>query len=187
MLKDEREIIKRCLKGEKKAMEMLVVNYQKGIFNYFYRNVKNREIAADLTQDIFLKVFSKLSFYNFKYKFSTWIYSMSHNHLIDYYRKKKNLSFTSFSSSGDGNVEFKDKDGNTGEEVLNNTEQKEEIWNAVEKLPPEYKELIVMRYINELKYNEISEILNIPMGTLKNKIFRAKKKLFKILGEENEK
>ncbi len=187
MLKDEKKLIKRCLKGEKKAMEMLVVNYQKGIYNYFYRNIRNSETAADLTQDIFLKVFSKLGSYDFKYKFSTWIYTMSHNLLIDYYRKKKNLSFTTFASANDGYIEFEDKTVDTGEEVLSNMEKKERIWSAVDKLPDEYRELIVMRYINDLKYYEISQILEIPMGTLKNKIFRAKKKLFKIMRGENEK
>ena len=162
---------------------MLVINYQKGIYNYFYRNVRDREIASDLTQDIFLKVFAKLSSYNFKYKFSTWIYTMSHNRLIDYYRKKKNLSFTTFSSAKDGYIEFKDNSANTSEEVMGTQEEKNKIWNAVEKLPAEYKEIIIMRYINDLKYHEISEILEIPMGTLKNKIFRAKKKLFKVMME----
>ena len=183
MLKNEKELLKKCLKGDKKAMEAIVINYQKPIFNYFFRNVRNREIASDLTQDIFLKVFSNLKKYNFSYKFSTWIYALSHNHLIDYYRKKKNISFSTYAHDGSDNLDFPDEKNLTREEELINEEIKDKVWNAVELLPEEYRELIIMRYVNGLKYDEISTILNIPMGTLKNKIFRAKKKLINLIKE----
>jgi len=183
MLKDEKEILRRCLKGDRKAMEAIVVNYQKPIFNYFFRNVRDREIASDLTQDIFLKVFSNLEKYNFSYKFSTWIYALSHNHLIDYYRKKKNISFSTYGHDGSDNLDFPDERDITKEEELIDSELKERVWSTVDLLPEEYKELIIMRYVSGLKYDEISSILNIPMGTLKNKIFRAKRKLINLIKE----
>ena len=183
MLKNEKELLKRCLKGDKKAMETIVINYQKPIFNYFYRNVRNREIVSDLTQDIFLKVFSNLRKYNFSYKFSTWIYTLSHNHLIDYYRKKKNISFSTYSHDGNDTLDFPDEKNLTKEEEMIENEIKDKVWKSVELLPEEYRELIIMRYVNGLKYEEISEILKIPMGTLKNKIFRAKRKLINLIKE----
>ncbi len=183
MLENEKEILERCLKGDKKAMETLVIAYQKPIYNYFYRNIKDTEIASDLTQDIFLKVFSNLQKYNFSYKFSTWIFALSHNYLIDYYRKKKSISFSTYSYDNSSTPDFPDNKHISKEDELIEEELKDSVWKAVEKLPEEYKELITLRYVNGLKYEEISEILEIPMGTLKNKIFRAKKRLITILKE----
>ena len=166
-------------------MELLVVNYQKGLFNYFLKNLSDRELSAELTQEVFLKVFTKLKTYDFHFKFSTWVYSLAHNLLVDFFLKKKNLTFTSFSNKEDSSPDFPELNTVTREDTLIQEETSEKVWNAVESLPETYRELLIMRYVNELKYEEIAQILGIPMGTLKNKIFRAKQKLVETVGEHD--
>ncbi len=186
-MKDE-ELVKRVIQGDRRAMDTLVERYYRKVYGYFYRNIGNEELASEYTQEVFLKVFSKIKTFNFNYKFSTWIFSISHNYLIDTFRKKKNRSFTDSSSDG----LYYDERYNSGEslsledEIIKN-EYEKKLWKAVSELPGDYKELIIMRYVDELKYEEMAHILNIPLGTLKNKLFRAKAKLLELWEKYNEK
>jgi len=184
--KEEEKILRECLNGDEESMRTLVLEYQRKIFNYFFRNINNRETASELSQEVFLKVFSKLHTYKFKYRFSTWIYSISHNLLIDYFRKKKDIVFSKYSANEDGSIEFPDSNQISMEDKIISKRTKKKLWESISELPREYREIITMRYISNLKYKQISKILNMPMGTLKNKIYRIKKKLMEIMGENDE-
>ena len=178
----DEELVKKIIKGDRKAMDELVDRYYKKIYNYFYRNTRNEDLSYEYTQEVFYKIFSKINSFDFKYKFSTWIYSISHNYLIDSIRKKKARSFSDSSSDElyfDERFNVNSLQKSTEEEVIYK-EYIEKLWKVVSLLPPEYKELIIMRYVNEMKYEEMAEILEIPMGTLKNKLFRAKAKLLEL-------
>ncbi len=185
---NDEELIKKIIKGDKKAMDELVERYYKKIYNYFYRNTRNEDLSYEYTQEVFYKVFSKISSFDFKYKFSTWLYSISHNYLIDNIRKKKARSFSDSSSDESYFDERFNVNSfqNTAEEEIIYEEHVEKLWKVVSLLSPEYKELIIMRYVNEMKYEEMAEILKIPLGTLKNKLFRAKVKLLELWREYNE-
>ncbi|MCX6557767.1 MAG: sigma-70 family RNA polymerase sigma factor [Candidatus Aminicenantes bacterium] len=182
---EDQALIKKTLQGEKKAFEELMRKYEKRIFSFVIRMVRNEEVAIDLTQDFFIKVFNVLDKYNFEYKFSTWAYRICYNLVIDHIRKSQAL----VSSLDDDSVSCRDMlnsenvVSHDGFKHLSREETKDYVWKLVENIAPKYRELILMRYIQELKYEEIAEITSLPVGTIKNRIFKAKE----ILKQEMEK
>jgi RNA polymerase sigma-70 factor (ECF subfamily) len=186
-LDEDQLLIKKVLNGEKGAFEDLMVKYNKRIYNYVYRMVRNEETAVELTQDFFLKIYNVLSMYNFKYKFSTWAYRICYNLVVDHIRKNSNL-IDSLEGDNVNEKRMVESDNYIKENYiakLENEQVSECLWKIVDCIPVKYKELIILRYINDLKYEEIAEIVNIPVGTVKNRIFKAKKILKKEM-ENNE-
>ncbi len=186
-LDEDQLLIKKVLSGEKGAFEALMVKYNKRIYNYVYRMVRNEETAVELTQDFFLKIYNVLSMYNFKYKFSTWAYRICYNLVVDYIRKNSNL-IDSLEGDNINEKRMVESDNYVKENYiakLENEQMSEYLWNVVDCIPVKYKELIILRYIDDLKYEEIAEIVDIPVGTVKNRIFKAKKMLKKEM-ENNE-
>ncbi len=178
-LDEDQILIQEVLNGKKQAFEELMKKYSKKIFNYTVRFVYNSEIAAELTQDFFIKIYHLLPRYNFQYKFTTWSYRILHNLIIDYLRKNSvkidSLDSTdiSFKAAQEGQSITPD----TAAANLEKDEFKKELWQLVEKLPPAHRELIYLRYIQELKYEEIAEVLDQPIGTIKNKLFKIRELL----------
>jgi len=186
-LDEEQLLIKKVLSGEKGAFEDLMVKYNKRIYNYVYRMVRNEETAVELTQDFFLKIYNVLSMYNFKYKFSTWAYRICYNLVVDHIRKNSNL-IDSLESDHISEKRMVESDNYVKENhiaKLENEQVSEYLWKIVDCIPVKYKELIILRYIDDLKYEEIAKIVGIPVGTVKNRIFKAKKMLKKEM-ENNE-
>jgi RNA polymerase sigma-70 factor, ECF subfamily len=185
ILDEDQVLIKKTLKGEKKAFEELMRKYEKKIFSFVIRMVRNEEVAIDLTQDFFIKVFSVLDKYNFEYKFSTWAYRICYNLVIDHIRKNQ----AQVNSLDDDSISAKDmlsSENVTRDDGFKNMSREETriyVWKIVENIAPKFRELILMRYIQELKYEEIAEITMLPVGTIKNRIFKAKE----ILKQEMEK
>jgi RNA polymerase sigma-70 factor (ECF subfamily) len=185
ILDEDQALIKKTLKGEKKAFETLMRKYEKQIFSFVIRMVRNEEVAIDLTQDFFIKVFTVLEKYNFDYKFSTWAYRICYNMVIDHIRKNQaqvhSLDDDSISSKDMLSSENVTRDD--GFKNLSREETRVYIWKIVEHIPHKFRELILLRYIQDLKYDEIAEITALPVGTIKNRIFKAKE----ILKQEMEK
>jgi RNA polymerase sigma-70 factor (ECF subfamily) len=185
ILDEDQALIKKTLKGEKKAFEALMRKYEKQIFSFVIRMVRNEEVAIDLTQDFFIKVFTVLEKYNFDYKFSTWAYRICYNMVIDHIRKNQaqvhSLDDDSISSKDMLSSENVTRDD--GFKNLSREETRIYIWKIVEHIPHKFRELILLRYIQDLKYDEIAEITALPVGTIKNRIFKAKE----ILKQEMEK
>jgi RNA polymerase sigma-70 factor (ECF subfamily) len=185
ILDEDQALIKKTLEGEKKAFEELMRKYEKKIFNFVIRMVRNEEVAIDLTQDFFIKIFTVLDKYNFEYKFSTWAYRICYNLVIDHIRKNQ----AQVNSLDDDSISAKDMLGSEnvnrhdGFKNLSQEETRVYIWKTVEHIAPKFRELILLRYIQELKYEEIAEITALPVGTIKNRIFKAKE----ILKQEMEK
>jgi len=185
ILDEDQVLIKKTLKGEKKAYEELMRKYEKKIFNFVIRMVRNEETAIDLTQDFFIKVFTVLDKYNFEYKFSTWAYRICYNLVIDHIRKNQ----AQVNSLDDDSISAKDMlssenvSRDDGFKNLSREETRTYIWEIVEHIPAKFRELILLRYIQDLKYEEIAEITSLPVGTIKNRIFKAKE----ILKQEMEK
>jgi RNA polymerase sigma-70 factor (ECF subfamily) len=176
-LDDEQKLVKKILNGNKKSFEELMRKYNLKIYNYILRMVRNEEVAVELTQEFFLKLYRTLSSYNFIFKFSTWSYRICYNMVIDHIRKNK----MKISSIEDEIVKTQIKKKNllessteSGIYTLEKEEISKEIWTAIERIPCKYRELILLRYISGKKYNEIAEITDLPLGTIKNRIFKAK-------------
>jgi RNA polymerase sigma factor (sigma-70 family) len=182
--KEEDSLIKEALSGDQKAYKRLLELHRTTIFHIIFKIVHNKEEADDLVQETFMKAFCSLASYKKEYRFTTWLYKIAANSSIDYLRKKKLETF-----SIDEPVET--KDGERGIELADwtyNPEQdfssKQKIFSieqAIDSLPKKYREVIVFRHKQDKPYEEIAEILKIPVGTVKARIFRARELLKKKL------
>jgi len=185
MLDEDQTLIRRILKGEKAAFEELMRRYNKKIYNFVIRMVRNDDVAIELTQDFFIKIFTIVDKYNFQYKFSTWAYRICHNLVIDYIRKNVQPvhSLDDETVSSRELVQSENISRDDGFKSLADAETRISLWRAVDQMPLKYRELILLRYIQDLKYEEIADIMELPVGTVKNRIFKAKE----ILRQEIEK
>jgi RNA polymerase sigma-70 factor (ECF subfamily) len=183
---DDRSLVDRILGGERDLFNALVSRYEKRIINYVYRITHRYEEAHDLAQEIFVKVYLALDRYDPKYQFSTWLFRIAQNSAIDALRKKSisevPLSRPSTEDEPSGKErEFAD-DGISPYRALKNKQLSAAIDDAVGKLPPDYRELIQLRHFAELSYEEIASMKKLPLGTVKNKLFRARNLLKEALG-----
>jgi RNA polymerase sigma-70 factor (ECF subfamily) len=175
---DDRTLVERILGGDRDRFGDLVSRYEKRVINYVYRIIHRYEDAHDLTQDIFVKVYLALDRYDPKYQFSTWLFRIAQNSAIDALRKKSisEVSLTRQSTEdepGTKEREFAD-DGISPYRALKNKQLSAAINNAVAHLPVDYRELIQLRHFAELSYEEIATMKKLPLGTVKNKLFRAR-------------
>ena len=175
VLEDD-ELVGRILAGEEDLFEVLVRRYQSRVLAHVGRMVGNRDDALDLSQEIFLKVFGALDRYNPAYKFSTWLFRIAGNAAIDHLRKRRPRTVPLEVQDSDGRmspVEYKSLDLDPYGE-LRNLERGGAIARAIAALPAEFRELITLRHFTGLSYEEIAEIKEMPLGTVKNKLFRAR-------------
>ncbi len=172
----DEEIVARVLSGQEHLFETLVRRYQTRILSHVARMVGSREDALDLSQEIFLKVFGALDRFNPEFRFSTWLFRIAGNAAIDHLRKRKPRTIPLETTDSDGHVsspEYKSSDLDPFGR-LRNTERGDAIARAIADLPAEFRELIALRHFTGLSYEEIAEIKNMPLGTVKNKLFRAR-------------
>jgi RNA polymerase sigma-70 factor (ECF subfamily) len=181
---DDRTLVRRILGGERDLFTALMARYEKRVVNYVYRITHRYEEAHDLTQEIFIKVYLALDRYDPKYQFSTWLFRIAQNSAIDALRKKT-IAEVSMARTpdeeGERERDFAD-DGISPYRALKNKQLTAAIDRAVEKLPPDYRELIQLRHFAELSYEEIASMKKLPLGTVKNKLFRARNLLKDALG-----
>jgi len=178
---EEQKVITDVLNGDIDRYEVLVHRYQGQIINYVYRMVGNFEDASEIAQEAFIKAFTALHSYNNAYKFSTWLYRIASNTAIDFLRKKRLQTVSMEGNFSEDYVpQYKSNELTPLEEM-----EKERVMNllsdAVLQLPPEYREVIVLYHINGVPYEEIATITTLPLGTVKNRIFRARQMLKKVL------
>ncbi len=185
ILDDDQILIKKIRKGSKAAFEELMRKYNRKIFNFVIRMVRNDEVAVELTQDFFIKIYTVIDKYNFEYKFSTWAYRICYNLVIDHIRKNQ-MQTESLDSDTVSQKEIISSENyikDDGFRILSDEEVKNQLWKLVDGIPLKFKEVILLRYIQELKYEEIADMTGLPVGTVKNRIFKAKE----ILKQEIEK
>ena len=166
--RDDKELVKDCLKGSKKAFEILVGKYQKTVFNTVYRMIHNFDDAEDITQRIFIKVFENLNSFNPKYKFFSWMYRITMNETLNHLNKKKRM---------DPLTENLVAHERTPEEAYNGIELSKKIQRAFVRIDPDYRMLIILRHFQDCSYKEIAFILNIPEKTVKSRLFTARQLL----------
>lgn len=186
--KPNSDLIKKAIDGDEAAYKQLLENYRGAIYNLLYKMVRNREETEDLVQEAFIKAFKALPSFNEEYAFSTWLYKIAINNCIDHMRKKKlkTYSINKPVQSKDGELEreFPDTSMSPDKHVLS-TERANIIGTAIDELPENYKRAIILRHTEERSYEEIAKILNIPLGTVKARIFRAREMLKKKLKGKN--
>ncbi|MFQ5650100.1 MAG: RNA polymerase sigma factor [bacterium] len=178
------DLIKKAIDGDEAAYKQLLESYRGAIFNLLYKMVRNKEETEDLVQEAFMKAFNALPSFNEDYAFSTWLYKIAINNCIDHMRRKKlkTYSINKPVQSKDGELdrEFPDTSMSPDKHVLSE-ERTQLIETAIDELPENYKIAIILRHTQEKSYEEIAEILNIPLGTVKARIFRAREMLKKKL------
>ncbi|MCL2132133.1 MAG: sigma-70 family RNA polymerase sigma factor [Lentimicrobiaceae bacterium] len=175
-------------KNDQRAYAELMNSYREPLYTLMFKMVNNTYDAEDLTIEAFGKAFRNLSRYSSNYAFSTWLFSIASNNCVDFLRKKR-PDFYEIDKDFDKNEEnytpFElNDDKPTPEERLFAKEKSKLIRQYVSMLKPHYRELVELRYFEELSYEEISERLEIPMGSVKAKLFRAKEMLQAVMKEE---
>jgi RNA polymerase sigma-70 factor (ECF subfamily) len=176
------DLIVQAVAGNGESFDQLVERYHRPIANFIFRMVGDYDTALDLTQDVFIKVYGSLERYRPEFKFSTWIYKIASNTAIDHLRKHSVATSPLYGVSDDGEFElpFQSK-GPWPDRLLEQHERSAQIEQAIAKLPPRYRELIVLRHTLELSYDEIADVTGLPLGTVKNRIFRAREAMRKHL------
>lgn len=185
------ELVELATGGDQRAFADLMGRYRDSIYFMLLKMVNNKDDAEDLTIEAFGKAFNKLHQYTPNYAFSTWLFKIASNNCIDFIRKKKKITY----SLDKG---FENDDGSEMTmEVPSNTLDPEEAYikgqknklmrSVVEKLKPRYRTLVELRYFKEYSYEEIAKELDLPLGTVKAQLFRAREFLYNILKNSKEK
>jgi RNA polymerase sigma-70 factor (ECF subfamily) len=178
----DRKLLKKVLEGNSNAFKTIIVNTQGLVVQIIYKMIKNQEDREDLVQEVYLKAYDKLGSFKFKSKLSTWVATIAYNTCLNFLEKKKISILNVVDEDGSESWDLIDKKvlGNSISQVesyLFSKEKHQIIASEIENLPPLYKTLITLYHNQELSYKEIGEITNLPEGTLKNYLYRARKKL----------
>jgi RNA polymerase sigma-70 factor, ECF subfamily len=169
------ELIAGAIAGEADGFEELVRRYQRPITSYVYRMLGDYESSLDVTQEVFIKVYNSLSRYSVEYKFSTWLYRIAHNAAVDHLRRNSVTPQSLEAENADGSFQIQlESRGSSPEQDRERSEWRSEINAVVRCLPAAYRDLILLRHSRDLSYDEIAEVTNLPLGTVKNRLFRAR-------------
>jgi RNA polymerase sigma-70 factor (ECF subfamily) len=180
----DHDLVTRAQTGSDKAYRELLGRYQRPVFSIIYRMIRDREQAEDLAQETFVRVFNNIDRYDPRFKFSSWIFKIATNLTIDHIRRKE-LDTVSIDGSRNAvtaeqieatSITIASQDENP-EELLEAKELGEEIEGAIGKLRPEYRAAILLRHVEGREYQEIAEILSLPLGTVKTYIHRGRNEL----------
>ncbi len=176
--KEDYAAVRSILNGDSSSFQFLQNKYMNLVSSLIRRMIRNEQDVEDLTQETFIKAYKAINTFQFKYTFSAWIYRIASNNCIDFLRKKRfqTLSLDQSIGNDDDNyyIQVEDKSTMPDLNVLFD-ERKQALNEAIAKLPKNYREIIRLRHELELDYTEIAEQLNIPLGTVKAHLFRARK------------
>jgi RNA polymerase sigma-70 factor (ECF subfamily) len=185
---DDSDLVERVREGDTTAFRGLVERYQGRVYGMVYGMVRNREDARDITQDAFVKAYNNLDSFRLESSFYTWLYRIAMNLAIDHLRKRKRRGQTSF----DEQVASRDADGGIDEahhqdsprKLLERQQLYARIMDAMEKLPEDQRQAVLLRELEGLSYKEIADVMGIPEGTVMSRLFYARKKLQRLLADE---
>jgi RNA polymerase sigma-70 factor (ECF subfamily) len=186
-------LVKAALeRGDQSAYAELMNKYRDTLYFMMLKMTNNPQDADDMTIEAFGKAFRNLKQYTPEYAFSTWLFKIATNNCIDFIRKNRNTNYMKFSSSGeqegtDGFQETITDEMPDPEEAFIRSQKAATLREIVEKLKPHYRLLIQMRYFDEKSYDEIATELELPLGTVKAQLFRAREFLFNIMKNIREK
>lgn len=185
----DRLLVEAALAGRQSAYEQIVDKYRGALTRHIQRMVRATDEIDDLVQECFIKAFSNLESYSVDFAFSTWLYKIATNHTIDYLRKKRLSTFSIDRpiQTKDGEVEYELPDTTyRPDRHIVEDQRRELIQAAIESLPEKYHRVIVMRHQQEKSYEEIAAELDLPLGTVKAHIFRARALLYKYLRDKRD-
>ncbi len=175
----DEELVTAILDGEAALYTDLVERYRGRLINYLNRFLGNVQESEELSQEVFLRVYRALDRYNPKYRFSTWLFRVAKNAAIDLIRKRR-LKLVPMQRVGvDGKAHEREFESEERDpyRTLRNVERRQAIGAAIDGLKEEYRELIQLRHFAEMTYEEIAEFKGMPLGTVKNKLFRGRRML----------
>ena len=185
----DRSLVVRALANDQAAYHQLMDKYRNALTRHIKRMVRQQGEVDDLVQECFIKAFNALKSYSSDYAFSTWLYKIATNHTIDFLRKKKlsTMSIDRPIQTKDGEVEYELPDTSyRPDKHIVQDERRQLIQEAINQLPPKYNRVIVMRHQQEKSYEEIAKELDLPLGTVKAHIFRARALLYKYLRDKRQ-
>jgi len=174
-------LVEKAVQGDQKAFAGLMSQYEDSLYHMMLKKVGDPVIAEDLTIEAFTKAFQNLSRFSPDFAFSTWLFKIATNNCIDYLRKQKNDPCAREKVSNKGNQNEVVDHAFDPEENFIRDQRQRILREIVDKLNPRYRQLITLRYFEELSYEEIAVRLKLPLGTVKAGIFRAKELLYQIL------
>lgn len=185
---DDSDLVGAAIGGSEDAYREIVLRYQKPLLSLVLRMVRRRELAEELAQEAFVKAFRALRRFDPSRKFSSWLFKIAHNTTIDYLRRNQlDVDSLDEEAFGDGSSlqdRIADHQAKSPDQAVEQRDILEAIERAVNSLRAEYREIVVLRFIQDLSYLEIAEILDLPIGTVKTNIHRARKELMELLAEE---
>lgn len=177
----DEQLVEAALRGERKPFEQLVRRHQRPLVSHIFRHTGQREVALDLAQEVFLKVYLSLSTFDPRYRFTTWLYRIASNCAIDHLRKKRPQTCSLNPDSRDESAEGPERalagTDPSPDEMLRFRELQGRLETAIRALPCDYRQLILLRHRQHCRYDEIARITRLPLGTVKNRIFRAREML----------
>lgn len=175
----EKKIIEKVLGGDANAFEELVLKYEKTVYNLALRMVGDRDDASDMTQETFIKAYGSLSSFRGDSKFSVWIYRITTNVCLDFLRsksRKQQVSLTVSDDDEDAQLDIPDP-SSTPEQQLMQKMSMQSVEEGLKTLPDKQRQILVMRELGGMSYAEIGAALSLEEGTVKSRIFRARKRL----------
>jgi RNA polymerase sigma-70 factor (ECF subfamily) len=181
-------LVRAALAGDRAAFEQLVRRHQRPLVNHLYRQIGHRDGSLDLAQEVFLKVYLSLESFDPRYRFTTWLYRIASNCAIDHLRKKKPVTCTLAADATDPVEQSSDRLQARGaqptpHDVLRYRELLHRVELAISNLPPSFRQLLLLRHRQHCRYDEIARITELPIGTVKNRIFRAREILRRDLAD----
>ncbi|KAA3618344.1 MAG: RNA polymerase sigma factor [Calditrichaeota bacterium] len=181
----EKQLITRLKSGDVDALKLLMQKYQDFVYTLALQMVKSKQVAEELTQDVFIKVFKKINTFAEKSKFSTWLYTITYRSSLNYLEKKQivfNLSELEHENNSDGNEILANNIDDAEENYTFEESEKQKIlWSAIDRLPVQQGSIIMLHYLQQFSIREISEMMTIPASTVKTHLFRGRGLLKSIL------
>jgi len=185
---EDRELATLAARGQELAFRELLTRYERPVFSLIYRMVRDRTLAEDLAQEAFIRAFNAIGSYKTSYKFSNWILKIANNHTIDHLRKRK-LDTVSIDGSPHARTADEisqsrvviESRGENPEEYVEHKELGSQIEVAIGELREEYRTVIVLRHVEGYAYDEIADVMELPLGTVKTYLHRARGELRKSL------
>ncbi len=175
-LDNDKLLIQRVLEGDQSAFRELFQNYRKLVNHIVYKMIPNITEREDICQDVFVKVYQNLGGFHFNAKLSTWIGRIAYNRCLTFLEKKKAVLYEDISAENE-TIDNIPSSLMNPEKVVEQIDLSERIRNEIDSLPMQYKTIITLYHLDELKYDEIAKIMKLPEGTVKSYLFRGRKLL----------
>ncbi|MFU8860016.1 MAG: RNA polymerase sigma factor [Cyclonatronaceae bacterium] len=187
--KEDVEFVQEARSGNQDAYRALTRKYERAIYYHINKIVRDTGMVDDLVQETFLKAFNNIQSYDTSFAFSTWLYRIATNHSIDYLRKKKlktlSIDQPVHTKDGELSIDLPDENAHSDSRIISH-ERSNILKHAIEILPDRYRVIIQLRHMEEKSYEEIAQLLDLPLGTVKAHIFRARELLYKYLKDRRD-